>query len=85
MNRTPIRRIVVRTVFEVGHAGDVLLRQAETVVADLIVTGSRGRGELIELVGGSVSQRMVHHARCPVVVVPPERAARIPAPAEPAA
>jgi nucleotide-binding universal stress UspA family protein len=67
-----------RTVFEIGHAGDVLLREAETVVADLIVTGSRGRGGLVELLGGSVSQSMVHHPHCPVVVVPPVRVARVP-------
>jgi nucleotide-binding universal stress UspA family protein len=65
-----------RTIFEIGHAGDVLLREAETVVADLIVTGRRGRGELVELLGGSVSQRLVHGAHCPVVVVPPVAVAR---------
>lgn len=59
-----------RKVFEIGRPGEVLLRQAERVVADLIVTGRRGRGELMELLAGSVSQRMVHGAHCPVVVVP---------------
>jgi nucleotide-binding universal stress UspA family protein len=71
-----------RTVFEIGHAADVLLRQAETVVADLIVTGRRGRGELVELLSGSVSQRLVHGAHCPVLVVPPVAVARGLEPAE---
>jgi len=62
-----------RTVFETGPAGEVLLRVAGALVADLIVTGHRGRGELVDLVAGSVSQRMVHRAPCPVVVVPPGR------------
>jgi nucleotide-binding universal stress UspA family protein len=59
-----------RTVFEIGAPGEVLLLEAERVGADLIVTGRRGRSELVELLAGSVSQRLVHRAHCPIVVVP---------------
>jgi nucleotide-binding universal stress UspA family protein len=37
--------------------------------ANLLVLGPRGRGELRELVLGSVTQACLHHAPCPVAVV----------------
>jgi nucleotide-binding universal stress UspA family protein len=37
---------------------------------DLMVTGSRGWGALRRVVLGSTSDRLIHHAPCPVVVVP---------------
>lgn len=52
-------------------------RPAETIVAaggtgrgNLIVVGTHGRSGLAHLVMGSVAERVVRHARCPVLVIP---------------
>jgi nucleotide-binding universal stress UspA family protein len=54
-----------------GPAAQVLIGASET--ADLLVVGSRGRGGLTGLLFGSVSQRCVERAHCPIVVVPTPR------------
>jgi nucleotide-binding universal stress UspA family protein len=41
--------------------------------ADLVVVGSRGGGGFSRLLLGSVSNEVVQHSACPVVVVPHER------------
>jgi nucleotide-binding universal stress UspA family protein len=41
--------------------------------SDLLVVGSRGGGGFARLMLGSVSSQLVHHAACPVVVVPTSR------------
>jgi nucleotide-binding universal stress UspA family protein len=44
---------------------------AEDANADLIVTGTRGHSPVAGLLLGSVTQRLLHIARSPVLVVPP--------------
>lgn len=41
--------------------------------ADLLVLGHRGRGGVVGMLIGSVVLQCVQHARCPVVVVRPDR------------
>lgn len=56
------------TVAPGRDAREVLLDRARH--ADHLVVGSRGLGQLRAVVLGSVSRYCVHHAPCPVTVVP---------------
>lgn len=51
-----------------GDPASTLLDAAEG--ADMLVVGSRGRGGFVGLLLGSVSHKVIHHAPCPVLVVP---------------
>ncbi|MEP0798071.1 universal stress protein [Trichocoleus sp. DQ-A3] len=52
-----------------GSRGENICDLAETWSADLIVMGRRGRSGIGELVLGSVSNYVLHHAPCSVLVV----------------
>ena len=57
-----------------GAAAKHILEIARSHNADLIVVGSRGHSAIAGAVLGSVAQRLLHLAPCPVFVVPPTAA-----------
>lgn len=50
-----------------AHPAKALIEESKD--ADLLVVGNRGHGGFVGALIGSVSQQVVHHASCPVVVV----------------
>jgi nucleotide-binding universal stress UspA family protein len=52
-----------------GKPADALIAETDGGVG-MLVMGSRSQGPLRRAVLGSVSARVLHHARCPVLVVP---------------
>lgn len=62
----PIKRIDLE-----GYPPDLLPDYAHKVGADLVVVGTRGRGNFASLVLGSTSHRSIQVAGCDVLVVHP--------------
>ncbi len=70
--------VEVRFVTGLGvRAAHAIADAAREVGADLIVTGTRGHTSLGGLMLGSVTQRLLHIARCPVMAVPAEGGAPV--------
>lgn len=65
----PVPEITVRVA--TGAAAEELIKASRE--ASLLVVGARGRGGFAGLVMGSVSSQVMHHAACPVVIVPAAR------------
>jgi nucleotide-binding universal stress UspA family protein len=59
----------LEVVVDLGQPGAALVAAANRPGCDLVVVGARGLGALERLVLGSVSERVLRHARCPVLVV----------------
>lgn len=71
----PIRKFVAKHnlatnfVSKVGHAPDVIAKVADKGKHDLIVMGSHGHGNLMNLVMGSVTNQVLARSKAPVLLV----------------
>lgn len=68
--------IDVQVHTRVGRAGEIarlIGAVASETRADVIVIGTRGHSAVVGAVIGSVAQRLLHVADCPVLSVPPAR------------
>ena len=64
---SPDEQVTIRPKVVEGNAPQILIDASDG--ADLLVVGSRGHGEFVGALLGSVSSHCVHHAACPVVVL----------------
>jgi nucleotide-binding universal stress UspA family protein len=61
--------IALDTMIPVGRPEEGIVKAAEFKQASLIIVGSHGRTGLKRLLMGSVAERVIGHAKCPVLVV----------------
>jgi nucleotide-binding universal stress UspA family protein len=61
--------VQAETLLEVGDHAQTIIDIANKNNHDLIIMGSRGLSPFKELLLGSVSFKVMHHASCPVMVV----------------
>jgi len=57
------------TTVRIGSPASAIVEHAQAVRADLIVMGTHGRSGISHLFLGSVAERVVRHASCPVFTV----------------
>src|SRR6187401_182490 len=62
--------IAVDILIEPGHPADVILERAASARAGLIVMGTHGTSGFQHLVLGSVTEKVLRKATCPVLTVP---------------
>lgn len=63
------RSLEVKTDMAVGHPAEQIIHRAEADGVDLIILGRRGRSMISRMMLGSVSERALRYAHCPVMVV----------------
>jgi len=63
------QHIPVQSRCAVGHPGPLIRDLAQEWGADLVVLGRRGLGGITEMLLGSVSNYVLHHVACSVLVV----------------
>lgn len=61
---------MAKPVVLVGVAGDTIVRHATDLSADAIVMGTHGYGPIKRFILGSVTERVLRQALCPVLTVP---------------
>lgn len=69
VSRGRARGVNVRFLIWEGPPGEAVVEVAGSEQVDLVVVGSHGRGVVGRFLVGSVSEHVVRHAPCPVLVV----------------
>ena len=60
--------IQLETVIAVGHPAEQIIQRAEQGHADLIIVGERGSSNIERAAMGSVAERVLRYAPCPVLL-----------------
>ena len=75
-DRVRARGVTCESNVLVGRADAEIAQHAEKTQANLIILGTHGRSGLGHALLGSVAEKVVQHAHCPVLTVPAQHAPR---------
>jgi nucleotide-binding universal stress UspA family protein len=67
--RIKAKNVKVEKLLVEGHAVEEIVRVANEGNFDLIAIGARGVSHMREMLLGSVTDGVIHHAHCPVLVI----------------
>ena len=68
-------KVPVYTFTKIGSPKDEILATAEEWGADLIILGTHGRTGFDHFISGSVAEKVIRKAKCPVLIIPNKEAA----------
>jgi nucleotide-binding universal stress UspA family protein len=63
------RNVTLKTIVSTGNAAEEILKAADEIHADLIAMSTHGRSGLRRLAFGSVTDKVLHGAKMPVLMV----------------
>jgi len=63
------KNVNVRTIVSTGNAADEIIKAAEDTGADLLAMSTHGRSGLRRLAFGSITDKVLHRSRIPVLMV----------------
>jgi nucleotide-binding universal stress UspA family protein len=64
-----LRSVEIETEIEIGHPAEHIVHRAEQTHISLIIMGRRGVSSFQRWMLGSISERVLRYAHCPVMVV----------------
>jgi nucleotide-binding universal stress UspA family protein len=59
----------VKAVFKTGHVAETILATIDKLSPDMVVMGAKGRSGLVDVLMGSVAQRVAAKSTVPVLLV----------------
>lgn len=65
--------ITIFTFHKIGNPQEEILATAEEWNADMIILGTHGRTGFDHFISGSVAEKVVRKAKCPVLIIPNEK------------
>jgi hypothetical protein len=68
----PLEKVTWEKCTDEGQTATAIVHQAKHVQADIIVIGTHGRSGLPHVLLGSVAEKVVRTASCPVLTIRPE-------------